>query len=261
MVVKNPVFELPFRSFNDKLFKRPEDVATQRELGPERKWVVEVKEVQVVTLQKDDYLSEYECLQVRIQGLSIDYAYTKLSLRVLDPACVSIDFGLKNETKSAILQGTEDTRQTPEVFVKAALPDLELHVTPDVFNGMVNIVEVIKVVNAEEQMQDLIKDKLHLWEKAIVKCYLKVKGTRQSLGSWTYQYLVLSGSYLYFYERSKDLMPANHFYACDWAIIENAAGTEASIVTIKSNKQEVVLLDFCGNLAAKKQFCEGLLEL
>lgn len=145
--------------------------------------------------------------------------------------------------------------------MKATLPDLDVHVTPDVFNGLVNIVEVIKVVNAEEQMQDLIKDKMHLWEKAIVKCYLKVKGTRQSLGSWTYQYMVLSGSYIYFYERSKDLMPANHFYACDWAIVENAAGTEASIVTIKSNKQEVVLLDFCGNLDAKKQFCEGLLEL
>jgi hypothetical protein len=39
-------------------------------------------------------------------------------------------------------------------------------------------------------------------------------------------------------------MPTNHLYACDYAIVANEPGLENSIVTIKSNKQEVIYFDF-----------------
>lgn len=265
-LIRNPVFELPFPSFNSSLYKRPEDKAIQDNLSHERKWVVDVNSVEVSTVPNDqsNYLTEYECLKIQVDQVKLLYEYKEIAFLALGPATVALNLGLKNDTKSAILKGSDDDKHTPEVFVTAELPDVEVHVTPDVYSGLVNIVDIIKIVNAEEQMKDLINDKISLWEKAICRTYIKTKSSRQAVGSaWQYRYMVLAGSYIYIYEKSKDLMPIQHLYACDYAIVENEPGLDNSnsIVTIKSSKQEEIFFNFGTDFASKKKFTEGLLDL
>lgn len=59
-----------------------------------------------------------------------------------------LDIGVKNDIRAAILKGQNndnfDRKYTPEVIVNAIVPKISINVTPDVYNGLVNINEIIK---------------------------------------------------------------------------------------------------------------------
>jgi hypothetical protein len=54
---------------------------------------------------------------------------------------MNLDIGIKNKVKAALIQGEliEEMKISPEVVVKAELPELVLNCTPDVYNGLVNL--------------------------------------------------------------------------------------------------------------------------
>lgn len=58
---------------------------------------------------------------------------------------ISLDIGVKNKVKAALIQGEEnkEVQISPEVIVKASLPEVILNATPDVYNGLVNLAQVL----------------------------------------------------------------------------------------------------------------------
>jgi|LauGreDrversion4_2_1035121.scaffolds.fasta_scaffold305563_3 hypothetical protein len=58
---------------------------------------------------------------------------------------ISLDIGVKNKIKAALIQGEdkEEVKVSPEVVVNASLPEVILNATPDVYNGLVNLAQVL----------------------------------------------------------------------------------------------------------------------
>lgn len=70
---------------------------------------------------------------------------------------MSLDIGVKNKIKAALIEGTEiskrgnlgdgellaQPRLSPEVIVNAKLPELVIKATPDVYNGLVNLNQIL----------------------------------------------------------------------------------------------------------------------
>lgn len=55
---------------------------------------------------------------------------------------IELEIGIKSKIKAALIQGDggrDEVIQSPEVLVKAKLPEVILNATPDVYNGLVNL--------------------------------------------------------------------------------------------------------------------------
>ena len=60
----------------------------------------------------------------------------------------------------------EDIHVSPEVVVRAQLPEIILNASPDVYNGLVNITQVLMSENQEEHLKKLKVEKDHIIENS-----------------------------------------------------------------------------------------------
>jgi hypothetical protein len=76
----------------------------------------------------------------------------------LEEVRIKLDVGIKNDMRSAILKthnlddgtkGEARKEESAEMFIHASLPDLCLNLTPDVYNGLVNLNQVLKSESVE----------------------------------------------------------------------------------------------------------------
>jgi len=104
--------------------------------------------------------------------------------------------------------------------VNAQLPAIVVNFSPDVYNGLVNINQVLSSQGQSEHLQQLKLEK----DQIIDNSYYHheevfTKGLKGSLSSnWHGYFLLVSGSYIYFYKTRKDLMPHHYIYIGDCQI-------------------------------------------
>jgi hypothetical protein len=82
-------------------------------------------------------------------------------LNCLKEVEIKLDIGIKNKIKAALIQGQEqeEVKVSPEVIVEASLPEVILNASPDVYNGLVNLAQVIMAEGQEEYLKKLKIDK------------------------------------------------------------------------------------------------------
>ena len=75
---------------------------------------------------------------------------------VLEEVSLHLDVGIKNKLKTAIIKGDNERmkaiEQEADILVNAELPHLSLNLNPDIYNGLVNLSEVLKSKGAEEDL-------------------------------------------------------------------------------------------------------------
>ena len=82
--------------------------------------------------------------------------------------------------------------------------------SPDIFNGLVNITEVLKRHGPEEDMRRLKVQKDKIINEASFRDSLQTRGVRGYNNYWTQYYTVASGNFLYFYKSKRELMPYHY---------------------------------------------------
>ena len=80
-----------------------------------------------------------------------------------------------------------------------ALPDLQLNITPDVYNGLVNLGYIIKHINPTEDLKILQEEKNKIKQYCKFKGHIMTRGVQRSKLYWEQFYMIVSGSYIYFY--------------------------------------------------------------
>lgn len=101
----------------------------------------------------------------------IDLQYIKhgKSFNVLEEIEMRLDIGIKNKIKAALLEGTDKPAEyvfdqknevvvkqnkfSPEVILNAKLPNLVGNFTPDVYNALVNLNQVLISEGQEEHLK------------------------------------------------------------------------------------------------------------
>ena len=63
-------------------------------------------------------------------------------------------------------EAREDIHGSPEVVVRAQLPEVILNASPDVYNGLVNIAQVLMSEGQEEHLKKLKVEKDHIIENS-----------------------------------------------------------------------------------------------
>ena len=63
-------------------------------------------------------------------------------------------------------EAREDIHVSPEVVVMAQLPEVILNASPDVYNGLVNIAQVLMSEGQEEHLKKLKAEKDHIIENS-----------------------------------------------------------------------------------------------
>lgn len=78
---------------------------------------------------------------------------------VLEEVSLHLDVGVKNKLKTAIIKGDNEyikqIEQEADIIINAELPRISLNLNPDIYNGLVNLSEVLKSKGAEEDLLQL----------------------------------------------------------------------------------------------------------
>ena len=86
------------------------------------------------------------------------------------------------------------------MILNAELPDLSLNVTPDVYNGLVNLHRIL--TSSDTATESIIALKAEK-DRVLINCSYQslvyTKGIKKMQSYWEAYYMILSGSYLYFY--------------------------------------------------------------
>lgn len=84
---------------------------------------------------------------------------------VLEDVELRLDVGIKNKIKAALIEGTDAPAQresgeigfagrfSPEVTVDIKLPELVIKATPDVYNGLVNLNQILISEGPEQHLR------------------------------------------------------------------------------------------------------------
>lgn len=83
------------------------------------------------------------------------------------------------------------------MFIHAQLPDLTLNLTPDVYNGLVNLNQVLVSKNLEQDLIELKKAKDSILLAAKHSKYLMTWGVRGFMTYFQQFFVVLSGKDLF----------------------------------------------------------------
>lgn len=87
------------------------------------------------------------------------------------------------------------------------LPDLQINITPDVYNGLVNLGYILSHMNPTEDLEILMNEKKSIKEYAKYKGHIMTRGVTRSKLYWEQYYMIVSGSYIYFYKNKHDFVP------------------------------------------------------
>lgn len=104
--------------------------------------------------------------------------------------------------------GREDPQreQEPEVVVSSldgkSLPDLRLNFTPDAYNSFLNLYGVLAPENTKAEITRQFKEKQNIIQASSFNKVMLTLGVRETrlTNSWHSYFVVLSGSYIYFYK-------------------------------------------------------------
>ena len=108
--------------------------------------------------------------------------------------------------------------QLPEVEVTTLsglpLPPLNLNLTPDSYNSLVNIATVLLPESTAAMVTKQFKEKQSLLKASSYKRVLSTLGVRETrlAGTWKKYFVVVSGSYIYFYREQQDLLPYHYLF-------------------------------------------------
>lgn len=91
--------------------------------------------------------------------------------------------------------------------MRVSLSDLQLNITPDVYNGLVNLGNILSNMNPTEDLEILMKEKKMIKEYAKYKGHIMTRGVARSKLYWESYYMIVSGSYIYFYTNKHDFVP------------------------------------------------------
>ena len=175
----------------------------------------------------------------------------KLSESEIDRYSIQPTFDLNNftlledfsiESKLAINKSsiTQTGRGDVEVDVRAS--PVVFNVNKVIYNHLVNIYRCFTYQEPEEIASDMIKAKQNILKQAKLMSQVKKRG--ENIKTWTRRIAVLSGSYVYIYRESKDLVPEYYMFLKDAIMYDesNLVG-ENHVLEIK-NKFGSIMMAF-----------------
>lgn len=148
--IASPVLELPFIAHNS-------DMIGESEFKRDRMWILNLGNIDFETLQpdkdnlfgKDQHkLDEYDRFKLIIDSISLNYMKHGKIFKAVNDVDMKLELGIKNKIKAALIEGSQeksaiDVKFSPEVILNAQLPELTMNMTPDVYNGLVNLNQVL----------------------------------------------------------------------------------------------------------------------
>ena len=129
--------------------------------------------------------------------MGLKYLKNNHTSNVLEEVSLVLEVGIQNKLKAAIFQGENssqvDLSKQAEVIVQGSLPNLSLNLNPDIYNGLVNLSEVLKSRGAEEDLMQLKQEKDKLNSEATFKREVLSRGVRGYNNYWTSYFTLISG--------------------------------------------------------------------
>jgi hypothetical protein len=93
------------------------------------------------------------------------------------------------------------------VLIKAELPAVNINITPDVYNGLVNLGKILSSVNASEDLKLMKEEKERLLLTAAFKGEILTRGVVRSKIYFEEYFMIVAGQYIYFYKNRFDFVP------------------------------------------------------
>jgi hypothetical protein len=102
--IASPVLVVPFLAHNSIFVGEPESLRG-------RMWAVSLGNIFFKTLNSNDdekdLIDEYERFYLKIDSIGLQYFKRERCFKVLDGVQISLDLGVKNKIKAALLKGIE----------------------------------------------------------------------------------------------------------------------------------------------------------
>ncbi|CDW82625.1 ph domain containing protein [Stylonychia lemnae] len=223
--IASPIIEIPFKAHNSEFVGEPEQYR-------DRTWLVNLGNIQFENSnENEDKVDQYERFYLRIDQMGLQYIKQGHCAEVLEEVTLKLDVGVKNKLKAAILQLDSENQNSlvyPEVIINANLPDLNLNMSPDIYNGLVNLNEVLKSKGAEEDLLQLKNTKDQLIKDSYFQSDLLARG--------------IQGSYLYFYKEKRELMPLYYIFLSECEIVSRISEPEIQTLNVDSKELKFMLL-------------------
>lgn len=119
---------------------------------------------------------------------------------MLDDIKLNLNMCFKNIEKSLVLIGSQagsvDEQSSmlyPDVLIKCELPALNINITPDVYNGLVNLSKILSSVNATEDLRLMKEEKERLLLTAVFKGEILTRGVIRSKIYWEEYFMIVAG--------------------------------------------------------------------
>lgn len=127
---------------------------------------------------------------------------------------------------------------------------LTLNLTPDAYNSLVNISTVLYPESTRAEVLRQMDEKQSILRASSFKQTLNAQGLKQNrlTNTWKSFFVVLSGSYIYFYKNKNDLMPIHYMYVMS-IIVQD--------LTTASGQQQSALASRGRTSAMKPPFSSG----
>ena len=145
----------------------------------------------------------YEHFSTNIEKVAVEYAWLggdKRKIKVLKEIELSLDIAVQNQTRAALLIGDHSSEglemsRPPALKIKGKIPQLQLNMTPDVYNGLINLSKILSQNNANENLKLLLAEKQSLIEESSFRADIKVKGINRRNGFFEPFHVIMSGKF------------------------------------------------------------------
>ena len=144
----------------------------------------------------------YERFSIKIEKVSVEYAWLggdRRKIKVLREIELSFDIGVQNQTRAALLIGDHaqeeiEMSRPPALSIEGKIPQLELNITPDVYNGLINLSKILSQNNANENLKLLLAEKESLIKECSFRSDVKIKGINRRNGYFEPYHVIMSGT-------------------------------------------------------------------
>ena len=192
---------MPFKSHNSLYVGEPEHLR-------DRVWHLSITDATLRTLETTSIEDIYEKIQISLGAIGLKYSKRNypILLDVVEDFEVSLLIKLKSKLKSIIKKAEtpEEGEDCPEVVVESyngVLPSVNLNLTPDSYNALVNIYSILSPEATKAEVISQFKEKKSLLQSSSFSQKILTSGVRETriTNNWHNFFVVLSGSYIYFY--------------------------------------------------------------
>jgi hypothetical protein len=220
---------IPFKAHNS-------DYVGEAETQRDRAWHLSVAGTNLQSVESTATDDIYEKFKLTLRAFGLKFGkrdYPNL-LEVVEELDLALLIRLKSKLKSLLQKDrkgkskVEDhdsdigedqkSEQEPEVVVSSLdgkhLPDLKLNFTPDAYNSFLNLYGVLAPENTKAEITRQFREKQNIIQASSFNKVMPTLGVRETrlTNSWHSYFVVLSGSYIYFYKEEQDLMPYHYLY-------------------------------------------------